>query len=342
MRSTIASRRLPLLAGALTCAATLLVGCSTTDHLEEFNQIQMGNAAPAQSPDAADPTGTVVPVAGSISTVLPLDDGTIAIQTTDSPAVLIGSVADGSFTEEHSVEVPANSGSMAPGANGTVLVPTPEGLLRISADGKADTVGDTGAVTAVAELSDGRLLTGAGDGTVQVRDAAGAESKRLPSLAGIDQLAAVDNRAVALSRADTVVANVYPDESEIGPNLRGGKASGTIAVSPQGWIAVSDTTGNALQIFSTDPVRLHQYFPVGKAPWAVTVDPESQLVWVTLTAENRVAAYDISSGSGEEVASLPTLAQPDAIALSRSGDLLVGSGAGKGLQIIPQAELAAG
>lgn len=323
-------------AGACAALVAVAVGagaCSTTDHLDEFNSIEMGNPVAVSTPQTGTPAGSVTALPGTPSAVISVDDDTVAVQL-DSPSRIVIVSRDGAdSTVGPAVALPDGSGPAAPGRNETVLVPTPEGLIRVDAAGKATPLGEVGPVTAVAELADGRILTGQDNGDVAVRDSNGAEQSMMSGLTAINQLVAAGDVAVAISHPDTVVASVYPGEDTVGPQLRGGKAS-TLAAATIGWAAVSDSRGNALQIFSTNPVRLEQYFPVGDGPWAVAIDPTTNWVWVTLTGENRVAAYDISSGSGEEVQSYDTIAQPTSLALADDGSLIIGSGVDPQLQII--------
>lgn len=337
-RAVIGRRRrrvsgLVALTGAVVLGAS---GCATS-HLEEFNSVEMGNATPEILPTETDPAGQVTdldsPVVGAVS----LDDGGVALQLSDPDRVEFGHVSGGEFVSDEQVELPADALPIVASSEG-VLVGSSGGLGRATADGGYEAIGDTGPVTAVAELEDGRILSGHDDGTVAVRSADGGENARLESLEGIDQLAASGNVGFAVSRADTTVANVYPDSNEIGPVLRPGKAAGVAATTDDGWAAVSDTTGNALMIFDADPLRLHQMFPVGKAPWAVATVPGTSIVWVALSGENRVVAIDISSGEGREVAAFDTVPAPHSLSVAEGGSLVIGSADGSGVQIISPEE----
>ncbi|ANI92426.1 YncE family protein [Dietzia timorensis] len=320
-------------AGAVVLGAS---GCATS-HLEEFNSVEMGNATPEILPTETDPAGQVTDLESPVVAAVSLDDGGVALQLDDPGRVEFGHISGGEFVSDERVELPDDSLPVVPSSDG-VLVGGAEGIGRATVDGGYEPIGDTGPVTAVAELEDGRILTGHKDGTVAVRSADGGENARLESLEGIDQLAASGNVGFAVSRADTTVANVYPDSNEIGPVLRPGKAAGVAATTEDGWAAVSDTTGNALMIFDADPLRLHQMFPVGKAPWAVAAVPGTSVVWVALSGENRVVAIDISSGQGREVAAFDTVSAPHSLSVAEDGALVVGSADGSGVQIISPEE----
>ena len=318
---------------ALAGAAVLgLSGCATS-HLDEFNSVEMGNASPEILPTETDPAGEVTELGSPVIGAVSLDDGGVVLQLDDPDRVEFGHISDGEFVSDEEVALPEDALPVVASSEG-VLVGSAEGIGRATADGGFEPIGDTGPVTAVAELEDGRILTGHDDGTVAVRSADGGENARLESLEGIDQLAASGNVGFAVSRGDTTVASVYPDSNEIGPVLRPGKAAGVAATTDEGWAAVSDTTGNALMIFDADPLRLHQMFPVGKAPWAVAAVPGTSIVWVALSGENRVVAIDISSGQGREVAAFDTVSAPHSLGVAEDGSLVVGSADGSGVQII--------
>lgn len=335
MRNFRAERVRRRLSGVVAIAAAVSLGAAgcATSHLEEFNAIEMGNAAPETFTTEASPAGQVSELDAPVLATVALDDGGVALQLDEPDRVVFGRVSGGEFASDEEVDLPADSLPIVPSAGG-ILVGGPEGVARVSAERGLEPIGDTGPVTAVTELDDGRILTGQDDGTVAVRNPDGSETSRLESLEGIDQLTSTGNVGFAVSRADTTVANVYPDANEIGPILRPGKAAGVAATSEDGWAAVTDTTSNALMIFDADQLRLHQMFPVGKAPWAVAVKPGTSIVWVALSGENRVVAIDISSGQGREVAAFDTIAAPHSLGVTNDGTLVIGSANGSGVQVL--------
>ena len=339
MRNFRAQIRRRRLTGIVAMAAVVSLGAAgcATSHLEEFNEVEMGNAVPETLTTETDPAGQVSELESPVRATVPLDDGGVAVQLTDPDRVVFGQISGGRFDSDEEVELPTDALPIVPSSHG-ILVGSSEGIARVSAEGGLEAIGDTGPVTAVTELDDGRILTGHDDGTVAVRDADGNETKRLESLEGIDQLTSTGNVGFAVSRSDTTVANVYPDEGEIGPILRPGKAAAVAAASEDGWAAVTDTTANALMIFDADQLRLHQMFPVGKAPWAVAVKPGTSIVWVALSGENRVVAIDISSGQGRELAAFDTIAAPNSLTVAEDGSLVIGSETGAGVQVISPVE----
>lgn len=311
-------------------------GCSSS-HLVDDEAAPMGGAQPQEITQSGSPAGQIEDLGAPVLGVVPMDDGVVAAQLDDPPRLVFGTIGRSGFEKKAEAELPAGS-LPAECAGDDVLVPGSAGLRLVDEAGNVEAVGDTGPVTAAARLDDGRFLTGQDDGTIAVRGADGAEEKRLQSLASIDQIVPSGSVGLAISRADTTVATVNPDSGEIGPVLRPGKAVANATAPVDGWSAVTDTTGGALIVLNVDPLRTHQMFPVGKAPWAAAVAPGTSIVWVALSGENRIAAYDISSGHGEEVASVPSVSSPHSLAVTADGIVVVGSAAGEGLQIVPPAE----
>jgi DNA-binding beta-propeller fold protein YncE len=88
-------------------------------------------------------------------------------------------------------------------------------------------------------------------------------------------------------------------------------------------VFVVDAQGDGLLLFRTRPhlVLRSRVFLPGR-PYAVAIDPRRQRLWVTLTATNRVAEVT-ANGRPRLLRTLPTVRQPDAIAVDRSGAVRV-------------------
>ena len=168
-----------------------------------------------------------------------------------------------------------------------------------------------------------------------MRDADGAEQRRIGGLTAVDRISvARDGSVTALSRPDTVIASIDLESDNAGPLLRAGKGAGQLDEFGERSVVASDTVGGTLLVYSTSPVRLHQQFPVAAAPWAVAEDTSRGLVWVTSTGTNTVQAYDLGDGVGIQRADIPTVRQPDSLAVIDSGTVVVGSADGAGLHLI--------
>lgn len=330
------AHRRSALPAALIALALGLGGCSpAADQLQERNAIDHGHAQPAQSPPAADVTeGEVVELDGDIRVLLASGEQVTA-QLESPPRLETGTVDGAAWTPERTVELPESAGTAWGATDGTVLVPHDDGLVVVPPEGPERDLTGLGPVTAAALTDDGRILTGDDDGDVVVRDADGVEQHRVPGLQAVDRISVSrDGSVSALSRPDTVLGSVSLEEDEAGPLLRAGRGAGMLAPYGAGSVVVSDTVGDALLVYSTSPVRLHQMFPVAGSPWAVAEDTTRELAWVTSTAENRVQAYDLRDGLGDKRFDVATVRQPDALAVTDSGTVVVGSAAGEGLHLL--------
>ena len=311
---------------AVLVGALALSGCTTTDHLDEYNEVQQGDARPAEAPGAgAVSEGRTIAIEGPVRSMVVSGD-TVAVQLTDRGRLLLGRVSGTDWVPGAEVDLPAGAADVAPAADGGVLVPFDDGFLLVDPDGATQRVGGLGPVTAIAQLPDGRVATGDPSGTVTIRRADGSAEHEVPGLTAVDQLVvARDGSLSALSRPDTVFASIDPQGPEAGPKLRAGRGAGRAVAYSENSTVVSDTVGNALLVYSTSPVSLHQMFPVPHAPWAVADDPTRSVVWVTSTGSNRVLAYDLRDGQGIERADVATVRQPDSMVVTETGTLVVAS-----------------
>ncbi|MBB1022511.1 hypothetical protein G6030_14650 [Dietzia sp. E1] len=321
---------------ALIALAIGLTACSSpTSELEEQDLVAQGNAAPAESPQVSDPTGgETIPVPGSVRALVATGDR-VAAQVENPPSLELGRVDGTSWSAEDSVPLPAGAGTASAAHDGTVLVPHGDGVVLVSPDGGVRELAGLGPVSAAALTLDGRLLTGTPDGEIVVRDADGAEQHRIDGLTSVDEISVSgDGSVTALSRPDTVIASIDLEADHAGPLLRAGKGAGLLDELGEGSVIASDTVGGTLLVYSTSPVRLHQQFPVAPAPWAVAEDPTRQVVWVASTGTNTIQAYDLGDGVGILRADIPTVRQPDSLAVTESGTVVVGSADGAGLHLL--------
>lgn len=327
-------RRSGVPAALLALAVGLSACSSATSQLDE-DQLAQGGAVPAESPQIFEPEGgELVPVPGSVSALVAVGDR-VAAQVQNPPSLIIGRVEGTGWTPEETVDLPADSGVATRGDDDTIVVPYADGVVVVSPDGQARQVSGLGPVSAAAVTPEGKLITGTSGGEVVIRDPEGVEETRLKGLTTVDVLSVSrDGSITALSRPDTVIASIDPTEEVAGPLLRAGRGAGTMGELGERSLVAADTVGSTLLVYSTSPVRLHQQFPVASAPWAVAADPSRPVVWVTSTGSNVVQAYDLGDGIGVLLAEIPTVRQPDALAVTDSGTVVVGSADGAGLHLL--------
>jgi hypothetical protein len=103
-------------------------------------------------------------------------------------------------------------------------------------------------------------------------------------------------------------------------------------------VFVTDTAGNALLTYATQP-RLHRvaHRRLAGAPYAIAVDAVHRVVAVTLTADNGLTLIPLTDPTA--ATTLPTIRQPDALAIdSSTSTIAVASPASGTLQLISRGE----
>jgi DNA-binding beta-propeller fold protein YncE len=100
---------------------------------------------------------------------------------------------------------------------------------------------------------------------------------------------------------------------------------------------VVDTLGGALLVFQARPrPALVGRASAGGRPYGVALDPARQRLWVTETATNRLAEFDVSRTAPRLVATFPTVRQPNSVAVDgRTGRVYVTGTAAGQLQVLP-------
>lgn len=119
-------------------------------------------------------------------------------------------------------------------------------------------------------------------------------------------------------------------------SLPAGKGPTHVVSSPEGLLAVTDTRGDAVMLYSLDP----QPRRIGKlelpgSPYGIAYDAANDLVWVTLTAKNQVVAIDATGAEPKVVKRLPTVRQPNTVDVDDATGRVFITGTARGvLQII--------
>lgn len=79
-------------------------------------------------------------------------------------------------------------------------------------------------------------------------------------------------------------------------------------------LVVADTRGNAIRVFSLDPLHQISRLALAGTPYGLAVDGDT--VWVTLTARNEVVGLDVSGSAPRVIARYPTVRQPNTVAVA--------------------------
>ncbi|QCQ91043.1 hypothetical protein [Rhodococcus sp. SGAir0479] len=322
-------------ATAIGAAMLLLAGCSSEKDGDDLQTIEPATAA--VSPATATPAGTVQNLGRSID-ALAFDPatGTTAILADGGTRLLLQREGG---AEPRDVALDGKAAQVALAPEGRVLLPM-DGRVQIvdTATGEKSSITVDGEARSALFLADGNLAVGLANGRILVVDASGAVSETISGLASVDALALTKGDLSALDRRQTSLTEVEVDDDSLGMALRAGEGATQLVTDPHGRILVTDTGGDELLVFTTDPLLMRQRFPVPDAPYGVAYDDRTDLVWVTVSGTNTVVGYDISTGIPVEKSRFGTVRQPNSVTVdTASGTLLVGSASGDGLQRIPLA-----
>lgn len=328
--------RLPaprITACTIGAALLLLTGCSSEKDGDSLQTIEPATAA--VSPAEATPAGAVEALGRPVDALVfdPVT-GTTAVLTDGGTNLLLQGTG-----EPRTVPLDGRAVDMSLAAEGRVLLPM-DGRVQIVdiASGKADSTEVDGDARSAVFLPDGRLAVGLANGRIQVVAGTGGATETISGLASVDELALTDGDLTALDRRQTSLTEIDLGDSSLGMALRAGEGATHLVTDEHGRILVTDTGGDELLVFTTDPLIMRQRYPVPHAPYALAYDDRTDLVWVTLTGNNKVIGYDLSTGVPVEKGRFDTVRQPNSVTVdTETGTLVVGSATGDGLQRIPLA-----
>ena len=335
---------------------SLLAGCSSKLTDPGPATIEPAGAATSPPPDRP-PAGDVLALTGRPTAAL-FDPTTssLAVFTPGADPQAPGTLTIiGPAGAARPVALPAGTTAIAGDGKGAVYATTRGGFVTVdlATGGLAATTidgHDATEFTAVARRVDGRLLVGSAAGAVYVladqtssgQTGSGQTSSNQTRVTAettifsrVDAIVTEGETAVVLDRAQTSVTALN-QQGAVQQALRAGLGATTIAADPAGRVLVTDTRGGQLLVFSVDPLIQRQGYPIGESPYAIA--SSNTLVWVSQTAINSVAGYDLGTGIPVEKVRYPTVRQPNSLAFDEvSGTLYVVSGSGDGIQVIRDA-----
>jgi sugar lactone lactonase YvrE len=330
---------------------SLLAGCSSKLTDPGPATIEPAGAATSPPPDRP-PAGDVLALTGQPTAAL-FDPTTssLAVFTPGADPQAPGTLTIiGPAGAARPVALPAGTTAIAGDGKGAVYATTRGGFVTVdlATGGLAATTidgHDTTDFTAVARRVDGRLLVGSAAGAVYIladqtsSNQTSSGQTRVTAettiFSRVDAIVTEGETAVVLDRAQTSVTALN-QQGAVQQALRAGLGATTIAADPAGRVLVTDTRGGQLLVFSVDPLIQRQGYPIGESPYAIA--SSNTLVWVSQTAINSVAGYDLGSGIPVEKVRYPTVRQPNSLAFDEvSGTLYVVSGSGDGIQVIRDA-----
>ncbi|SFQ54592.1 hypothetical protein SAMN05421810_10982 [Amycolatopsis arida] len=324
---------IPLLACALVAA-----GCADAGR-DELQIVENPVAAtPATSPEPASaPAGTVLPVTGTVAALaVEPASRTLAVAVTEPPAVLLFALGDPEAVPR-SVDLPAPAERLSV-VGGQVVASVPEAgvVARVSVpDGQVERVPVTGQPVDVAGQGDHLLVAVRDRKAIEVLDGAAVTRTITGQLDSVDEIITEGAHPVVLDRVRTALFRLDVERGDVGEGLRAGQGATNAVPDGFGRVLVTDTRAGALLAFSTEPLLLRQRYPVPGGVYGIAYDDERHLAWVTLTERNEVVGFDVRGGEPTERFRLPTVRQPNSVAVDdRTGRVVVGSATGEGIQVI--------
>jgi len=316
--------RLGVLAVVSTCVFWI-AGCASDPEPEP-----PGAAEPADSPElSVDPAGQVTDLASNPEgMVFDPVTGLLAVAVREPNRLLLVDGATGKVQIE--VELPGHARHLqlaAPG--GPVLVPGEDSnaLIQIALPTGAVTTTEVGDYPHDAtQVASGRIVVGDEmGGTLSVVED-GEVIQTFDDLTQPGGLAPVDDLVGVIDVADFSLSVYDIAAGERIGRLPAGEGPTHLVADRRGSLLVADTRGEALLSFGVDPVELRSSLPLPGTPYGLTYDATSDIIWVTLTATNEVAGFDLSDGQPREVARFPTVRQPNTVAVDPdSGRIFIAS-----------------
>ncbi len=328
----------PLVAIGLACTL-VLAGCSEVDAGGDPLQVVADPVAATAAVSPAttvEPEGTVLPAEEVAALAVAPASRTLAVAVEQPPSVVLHDL-DAPGAKPRSVALAGAVENLSVQAGRFVAaVPETGSVVWIEPSGRKVRTVDVAGAPVSSVTQDGRSLVAVRDRkAIEVLDGETVTKTISGELYSADQLVTAGGHTVVLDRLRTALFEVDVEAGTVDVGLRAGQGATNAVADPFGRVLVTDTRAGALLAFSTDPLLLRQRYPVPGGVYGIASDPERQLAWVTLTERNEVVGFDLRGGEPEEKYRFPTVRQPNSVAVDdRTGQVVVGSAAGEGIQVI--------
>lgn len=336
-----------LLASTLAVIAlTSLAACRGDENGRQGGGPEKRELPPAPEPAVAPipsvpPTGTVIslPGGGPEGVVADPVTGVVAVALRGPARLALVDGRTGRLSSVVAVPGAARHLQLVAPA-GPVLVPGEDTDVLAQVDLRSGRVGlqtKVGRQPHDAAAAEGRVYVADElGGSATVVDADGSVARRIPGpvqpggVAAVGgRVAVVDVRGAQLFVYDAVTAQPLAQ-------LPAGDGPTHVVPDAAGGVVVADTRGDALLFFSLAPEpRMVRRVPLRGAPYGLAVDPTRRRLWVTLTSLNQVVGFDLGGGADQPFTTLPTVRQPNSVAVDpASGRLFVAGAADANLQVV--------
>lgn len=122
--------------------------------------------------------------------------------------------------------------------------------------------------------------------------------------------------AVAVDVGDYTVTTYDLDTDTRVARVPAGKGPTHGVLAGLGRIAVTDTRGDQVLLYTLDPLKQMGSVNLPGSPYGVAGDPSTKTVWVTLTGKNQLVGLDVGGDRPRVIATYPTVRQPDTVAVA--------------------------
>lgn len=302
---------------AAVLAALTLLGCGVDEAPQPPEEKKGAEPAVAPAPTVA-PAGTVTAVGYAAEGIVhDSESGLLAVGVRRPNRLL---VLDPTTCEvERSVSVPGTIRHLGVAAGGgTILVPNEADDSVLEVDLR------TGATRSTAVGHVPHDAAGAADGTVLVADEFGGsltvvrDGRVVTTFEDLRQpgsVVAAGSFALVVDVGDYTLTSYDLDTMARVARVPAGAGPTHGVLAAPDRVAVADTRGGGLLLFSIEPLRQVARLDVGVSPYGLAADPASRTVWVTLTSTNEVLEIDVTGDAPRVVARVPTVRQPNTVAV---------------------------
>lgn len=323
-------------------AAALLAGCGSPPPVAQPTKPELPQAAePAPAPvPTAPPAGRTVPVGAAPEGVV-ADPQThiVAVGVRDPFALTLLDATTGAVLRKVALPGALRHLQLA-GPGGPVLVPD-EGsnrLLRVALPGGEIT---SQVITGVVPHD----ATQAANGTVFVANELGHSvvavrgDQVVHTFTGVTQpagLASAGNLVGLVDVRENTLTVYDAQRLQQVAELPAGAGPTHVVADKRGHLAVIDTRGGAVLLYELQPtIRQVGRVELPGTPYGVAYDPVRDRLWVTLTGLNEVIGLNLDPNAVVSATPLPTVRQPNTVAVDSSTGRLFVTGTAEGvLEII--------